>query len=136
MNVGVGNQILTKMLSDVCRYLNEESLEIQVWGGVVSRWTKSEAEGRPCAEDKLLGLAYVPLGKLLGHWDRSGPQIRWFIGPFLCEYPGMSEVLVCSPPSYLPPCFPSAGVTHSSSLGWTVWVARHYRWRSGRLCWK
>lgn len=76
MYAGLEDQTLTEMLSDVCRYLNEESLEIQVWGGVVTGRRKSGAEGRPRAEDTLLGLAYVPLGELLGHWDESGPQIR------------------------------------------------------------
>ena len=59
------------------RYMNEEPLEIQVWGGVLCGGRRSAASGRPQAEDELLGLAYVPLVELLSHYDRSEALIRY-----------------------------------------------------------
>lgn len=45
----------------VCRYLNEDVLEIEVWSSVTCRQLN---EGRPNTEDTLLGTAYVSLRAL------------------------------------------------------------------------
>ena len=57
--------------------MNEELLEIQVWGGVLCGGRRSGASGRPQAEDELLGLAYVPLVDLLSHCNKTDTQIRY-----------------------------------------------------------
>lgn len=59
--------------------MNEEPLEIQVWGGVLYGGRRSAASGRPQAEDELLGLAYVPLVELLSHCGRSEALIRYLM---------------------------------------------------------
>lgn len=45
----------------VCRYLNEDTLEIEVWSSVSSRQLN---EARPSSEDTLLGTAHVSLSTL------------------------------------------------------------------------
>lgn len=45
----------------VCRYLNEDALEIEVWSSVSSRQLN---EARPSSEDTLLGTAHVSLSTL------------------------------------------------------------------------
>ena len=53
-----------------CRYLSEESLEVQVWASLVKR---KQSEGpRPLSEDTLLGSAYVPLSEILSQESLSG----------------------------------------------------------------
>lgn len=53
-----------------CRYLSEESLEVQVWSSLVRR---KHSEGpRPLAEDNLLGSAFVPLSDILSKETISG----------------------------------------------------------------
>ena len=53
-----------------CRYLSEESLEVQVWSSLVRR---KQSEGpRPLAEDSLLGSAFVPLSDILSKESISG----------------------------------------------------------------
>ena len=61
------------------RYMNEEPLEIQVWGGVLCGGRRSGPSGRPQAEDELLGLAYVPLVDLLSHCNKTNTLIRYLM---------------------------------------------------------
>lgn len=53
-----------------CRYLSEESLEVQVWASLVKRRQKEAP--RPLAEDTLLGSAYVPLSNIISRESISG----------------------------------------------------------------
>ena len=64
--VGKGSSILHIK----CRYLSEESIEVQVWSSLVKR---RQSDGpRPWAEDTLLGSAYVPLSGILSQESVSG----------------------------------------------------------------
>lgn len=53
-----------------CRYLSEESLEVQMWSSLVRR--KQNEGPRPLAEDSLLGSAFVPLSDILSKESISG----------------------------------------------------------------